>query len=291
LEHIVPFWFWAIVTFVYGTIVGSFLNVVIWRMPRDESIVNPPSHCPKCDTQLRGPDLVPLFSFLILGRKCRYCGAPIGWRYFTVELITGLLGVALYWQFHGSLFDFFLFALFSAALIAVVFIDLDHWIIPDQLNVFGVVLGVGRDILGLVMHESGHRLLHIPIPFTGVHVPMLWSVAGIVVCGAVFYAIAFFGELAFKKEAMGGGDIKLAAAIGAVLCGSVTSLFGVGLALLSFFIAVFIGSFIGIGMMIAQRSKAKEHMLPFGPMMVAGFLGTLFFGRQIIDWYLRFLMH
>lgn len=260
-------------------------------MPNDVSIVNPPSHCPKCNTRLRGLDLVPLLSFLALGRKCRYCGAPIGWRYFGVELLTGLIGVALFWKFQANLVDFFLFALFSAALVAVVFIDLDHWIIPDQLNVFGIVIGIGREVVGLVTHESGHSLLRIPIPFTGLYVPMLWSVAGMVICAAIFYGIAFFGELAFKKEAMGGGDVKLAGAIGAVLCGSFASWLGLGMALLSFFIAVFVGSIIGIALMIAQRAKENGHMLPFGPMMVVGVFVTLFYGRDMIGWYLAYLRH
>ncbi|HOK53836.1 MAG TPA: prepilin peptidase, partial [Armatimonadota bacterium] len=161
-------------------------------MPKDESVINPPSHCPKCNTRLRIPDLVPLFSFLILGRKCRYCGEPIGWRYFTVELITGLFLVALHMKYQLSV-DFFVFALFSAALIAVFFIDLDHWIIPDQLSVFAMVLGISRDILGLVTGEEGHVLMRIPVPFTSIDVPMLWSVAGLLICGAIFYGIAIFG--------------------------------------------------------------------------------------------------
>lgn len=275
------FWFWAVVVFVYGAIVGSFLNVCIWRMPNDESIVNPPSHCPKCNTKLRGLDLVPLFSFLLLGRKCRYCGAPIGWRYFSVELITGLVFVALYAKFRFEIVDFVTFALFSAALIAVFFIDLDHWIIPDQLSVFGIVLGITRDVVGLMMGHEGHALVRVPIPFTGVSLPMLHSIVGLLVCGAIFYAIAVFGEMAFKKEAMGGGDIKLAAAIGANVA--------LPLALLSFFIAVFVGSVIGIGMKIVQRGQEKDSYLPFGPMMVIGFIITLFFGQTIVDWYAGYL--
>jgi leader peptidase (prepilin peptidase)/N-methyltransferase len=276
------------VVFVYGTVIGSFLNVCIYRIPKDESIINPPSHCPKCNTKLRGLDLVPLLSFLALGRKCRYCGAPIGWRYFTVELITGLVFVALFARYKFQI-DFFTFALFAAALIAIFFIDLDHWIIPDQLSVFGIALGVGRDILGFVIGEKGHVLLRIHIPFTGIEFPMLWSIAGLVVCGAIFYAIAIFGELAFKKEAMGGGDIKLAAAIGAVFCAHITATLGLGLALLSFFIAVFVGSVVGIGMKILRRGSGKENYLPFGPMMVIGVVITWFLGKTIIDLYMGYL--
>jgi leader peptidase (prepilin peptidase)/N-methyltransferase len=275
-----PFSLGAAVVFIYGAVVGSFLNVCISRMPKDESIIKPPSHCPKCNTKLRALDLIPLVSFLALGRKCRYCGAPIGWQYFIVELTTALMSVALYAK-YGFSADFFAFALLSAALIAVFFIDLAHWIIPDQLSIFGIALGVGRDIFGLIMGHEGHSLLHIQVPFTGLEIPMLRSVSGLLICGIIFYAIAIFGELLFKKEAMGGGDIKLAAAIGANVA--------LSLALLSFFIAVFAGSLIGIAMKIARRGQGKDSYLPFGPMMVIGVFVTLFVGRQIIDTYLGFL--
>jgi len=253
-------------------------------MPKDESIIKPPSHCPKCGTQLRTLDLVPLISFLALRRKCRYCGEPIGWRYFLVELATGILSVALFWKYvgiEGNLPDFLAFALFSASLIAVFFVDLEHWIIPDQLSVFGIVVGIARDVYGVVMHEAAHAPYQISIPFTGFELPMLRSIAGLVICGGLFYLIAVLGEAAFKKEAMGGGDIKLAAAVGAVL--------SLPLALLSFFVAVFIGSVVGVGMKIAARKEQKDSYLPFGPMMVVGVVVVLFFGKSVIDIYLRYL--
>ncbi|MEN6371504.1 MAG: prepilin peptidase [Armatimonadota bacterium] len=285
------FWFWALVVFIYGAVIGSFLNVCIYRMPIEQSIIYPPSHCPKCNKKLRWIDNIPLLSFLMLRCKCRYCGEPISWRYFTVELITGLISVALFAE-YGFAVNFFLYALFTAALIAVFFIDLEHWVIPDQLSVwFGMSIGVVRDIYGLVMHEEGHTLLHIPVPFTGIEIPMLWSVAGLFICGGIFLAIAELGTRAFKKEAMGGGDVKLAGAIGAVFCGAVTSGLGLGLALLSFFIAVFAGSIIGIGWMIAHKGQENSNTLPFGPMMVSGVLITMFFGNQLINWYMQFLHH
>lgn len=250
-------------------------------MPNDKSIVNPPSHCPKCNTKLRALDLVPLISFLLLGRKCRYCGVPIGWRYFNVELLTGVVFLALYVKYQFDVVDFVTFALFSAALIAVFFIDLEHWIIPDQLSVFGIALGIVRNVIGLVMGEEGYSLQHIPVPFTGIHIPMLQSISGLLICGAIFYAIAVFGELAFKKEAMGGGDIKLAAAIGATL--------SLPLALLSFFIAILVGSVIGVTVKIMRRGQEKDNYLPFGPMMVLGVFVTLFVGREIVDWYAGYL--
>jgi leader peptidase (prepilin peptidase) / N-methyltransferase len=198
----VPFGFWAVVVFVYGTIIGSFLNVCIYRMPKDESISDPPSHCPKCNTRLRILDLVPMFSFLLLRRKCRYCGEPISWRYFVVELTTGLLMVAIYWKYQNVLTDFFAFALFSAALIAVFFIDLENWIIPDQLCIFGIVLGIGKDVFNIFDGQKNQALMHIPVVFTGIKIPMLNSILGMVVCGGLMLLIGVVGSKLFA----GGGE-------------------------------------------------------------------------------------
>jgi leader peptidase (prepilin peptidase)/N-methyltransferase len=267
-----PIWLGAAICFIYGAVVGSFLNVIIYRLPKDESIIYPPSHCPQCDTRLRAWDLAPIFSFLLMGRRCRYCHTPISWRYLGVETLTGLLAVGLYLKYGFSV-EFFIFAFFSAALIAVFFIDLDHLIIPDELVIIGIVLGIARDVIGLVMHEPGWGLISLPVPFTGFEVPMLRSIAGMVACGVIFYTIAVVSEWAFKKEAMGGGDIKLAAAVGANLA--------IMQALLSFFVAVFVGSVIGIGLMVLGR-KGRRDYLPFGPMMVIGVWAVLLFYTQLI---------
>ena len=135
-----PIWLGSAIAFVYGVVVGSFLNVCICRLPEEQSIVTPPSHCPKCNTKLKGMDLVPLFSFLLLGRKCRYCGAPISWRYFIIELVTGLVWVATYLKFGYSI-DFFAYVLFLSALMVAFVVDFEHFIIPDQVWIVGVVLG------------------------------------------------------------------------------------------------------------------------------------------------------
>ncbi|MDO8588165.1 MAG: prepilin peptidase [Armatimonadota bacterium] len=285
-----PFYLSAAIAFIYGTVVGSFLNVCIWRMPRDQSIIRPPSHCPNCDGKLRAWELIPLFSYLLLGRKCARCGAPISWRYFGVELLTGLFYIALVY-YYGWRLEFFTFALFGSALIAAFFVDLEHWIIPDQLNIFGIVVGVAHDLAALALIEVGHPeavffkpVLTIPVPFTTASFPMLQSIVGIVICGAIFYAIAVFGELAFKKEAMGGGDIKLAAAIGANL--------PISLALLSFFVAVALGSVIGIAWMLVMRAMRREFKsyVPFGPMMVTGAFVVIFLGSRIISAYMGYMM-
>ena len=266
-----PEWLGILIAFIYGTVVGSFLNVCIWRLPRDESIIKPGSHCPSCNQLLRAWDLVPLFSFLAQRCRCRYCGAKISWRYFGVELLTGVYFVIVLHSF-GWTIDSLAYALFGASLIAIFFIDLEHWIIPDQLSLFGIGLGIARDTIGLV---SGSRsFLWIPIPWADGKLPLPQSIAGILACGGVFLAIAFVSYYIFKKEGVGGGDIKLAAAIGANIA--------IGQAMLSFFLAVALGSIIGIGLILARKKTRKDYV-PFGPMMVAGALVTIFYGRQIVD--------
>ena len=266
-----PEWLGILIAFVYGTVVGSFLNVCIWRLPRDESIIKPGSHCPSCNQLLRAWDLVPLFSFLLQRCRCRYCGGKISWRYFGVELLTGLYFVLVLHQF-GWTIDSLAYALFGASLIAVFFIDLEHWIIPDQLSLFGIGLGVARDVTGLA--TGSRSFLWIPIPGLHRELPIPQSVGGILACGGVFLVIAIVSYYIFKKEGVGGGDIKLAAAIGANIA--------IGQAMLSFFLAVALGSIIGIGLILARKKTRKDYV-PFGPMMVAGALVTIFCGRHIVD--------
>ena len=144
-----PEWFWYPITFLYGAFVGSFLNVLIYRLPLGLSVSSPPSHCPRCNNYLRPWDNIPLFAFLSLGARCRYCRAPISWRYFAIELVTACLWVALYHRVSGtsgvSWVDFVAQALFVSVLVAMIFIDLDHFIAPDELNIVAFILGLGRD--------------------------------------------------------------------------------------------------------------------------------------------------
>src|SRR5437870_197689 len=128
-------WFWSVTAFLFGVNIGSFLNVVIWRLPLGGSLVEPKySYCPHCKRRLTAIDLIPLLSFLFLGRRCRTCKAPISWRYFTVELLTGLLFFALALQFHQSAPDAVSLMLFAALLVPITFIDLDIFEIPSSLN-------------------------------------------------------------------------------------------------------------------------------------------------------------
>jgi len=247
--------------FALGSIVGSFLNVCIYRLPRDRSIVSPPSHCPQCGARLRALDLVPLFSFLALGRKCRFCGGPIGWRYFTVELITGALFLAA-WFASGESLQVVPDWIFVAAVIAVVFTDLDHMIIPDGLVVAALVAGVAS--WGIAAASGQLALLSVLLPWEGIAFPR-W-VAGGVVGLVVFIGVRAFSQLLFRREGMGLGDVKLAAAIGAML--------GPGMAMLSFGLAVATGAVVGLAL-IALRVRRRMEYLPFGPFLAVAALVAL----------------
>lgn len=280
-----PPWFGSLIAFVYGTVVGSFLNVCIYRLPNEQSIVTPPSHCPKCNTRLRGLDLVPLFSFLLLGRKCRYCKTPISWRYFSVELLTGLLFVATYLR-YGYNIDFFAYALFISALLVAFFVDLDLFIIPDHVPILGIAIGLAKDVAHWVAGDL--HFVHIPLPFTQFKLPMLPSLTGAVVCFALFYLIAYVSYYAFRPKdeagreeyegAMGGGDVKLAAGIGAVV--------GLLPALVSFFIAVLLGTLVGVTAVLLKARAEKRGIpwrteIPFGPYMVAGAVAVILIYPQL----------
>lgn len=260
----------------------------IYRLPAEESIVHPPSHCPKCNTRLRGVDLVPLFSFLLLRRRCRYCKTPISWRYFGVELLTGLLFVATYLR-YGISIDCFVYVAFISAMLVAFFVDLDELIIPDQVVILGLLIGVGKDVAHIIAGDA--KLVHLaPL---GLSIPMLPSIVGMVVCAGVFYLISYGAYFAFRPKgskeeqeeyeeqggALGGGDISLAAAIGAVV--------GVAPALVSFFLAVIIGSVVGVTLMILKARADKKKglawraQIPFGPFMVTGAFAVIFIYPQL----------
>jgi leader peptidase (prepilin peptidase)/N-methyltransferase len=175
--------------FVIGSCIGSFLNVCIYRLPKDLSIVSPPSFCPQCRTPVRGYDNIPLLSYLLLRGKCRSCGAKISGRYPLVEALTGTFAVALFLKFGLSVSFFASFA-FTAALIVITFIDLDHRIIPDVISLPGIAAGFGLTFL-------------LPTPS--------WteSLIGLVVGGGSLYLVAIGYEALTKREGMSGRDVKL----------------------------------------------------------------------------------
>jgi leader peptidase (prepilin peptidase)/N-methyltransferase len=247
--------------FVFGAVVGSFLNVVIHRLPRGESLVRPRSRCPGCGQPIRAVDNIPLLSFILLGGRCRACRARIPWRYPLVELLSGLLCTALLATF-GLTPTFFGFFAFAASLLAVTFIDLDHQIIPDSISLPGIAVGLGMSFI-----------LRPGWPGYGPLSALLAALIG----GGLLWGVAVAYRLVRGVEGMGFGDVKLLAMMGAFL----------GLRALPVILLVgsLSGAAAGLGLMLAA-GKGLKQAIPFGPFLVLGAYCYLFFGEGLIGWYL-----
>ena len=248
----------CIFAFLFGTVVGSFLNVCISRMPKEESVVTPPSHCPLCNYLIRWYDNIPIISYLLLRGKCRGCGARISLLYPVVELLNGLLTLALFLRFGLSLTFLALF-LFCSALVVITFIDLEHQIIPDEISLPGIVIGF---VFSFFL--PGHTWLN--------------SLLGILMGGGSLLLVAYGYQWLTGKEGMGGGDIKLLAMMGALM-GWKSVLFIV-------FASSLIGSVVGITMILVQNKDSKLA-IPFGPYLSFGAMLYIFYGPQLIQWYLN----
>jgi leader peptidase (prepilin peptidase)/N-methyltransferase len=236
------------------------LNVCIHRLPRSLSLVRPRSMCPACKSQIAFYDNIPIVSYLVLLGKCRRCGARISLRYPLVEAVTGLFAVGVFtrYGFNGQGLLFFTFA---AALVVVTFIDLDHRVIPNVITYPGIALGFGASFLTK------------PMTYTD-------SILGILLGGGILFAVASGYYLLTKKEGMGGGDVKLLAMIGAFL-GWKGAVF-----------TIFVGSAVGtvLGIAVALRTEeGRKTAVPFGPFLSLGALLYLFFGPQLVDWYVGML--
>ena len=205
--------FWAVTAFIFGITIGSFLNVVIWRLPRNQSLMSPShSYCPKCEKSLSAIDLIPLLSFLALGRKCRQCKAPISWRYFNVELLTGILFVLLTVHFLPNVPDCLAALAFACVLVPIFFIDLNTLMIPTSLNLLALAIPVARDVWGIAQHEPNHALISGWLPT---------FVPGALVGALIFGVIRIAGWVWKRVEAMGLGDVLLGRGMGAMLVGLV----------------------------------------------------------------------
>ena len=246
-----------IFAFIFGAVVGSFLNVCICRLPHGKSIAFPPSACPLCGNRIRWYDNIPIISFLVLKAKCRACQAPISWRYPLVEGLNGLLTLFLFSKFGFSV-SFLALFLFCSSLVVITFIDLDHQIIPDEISLPGIAAGF---------------IFSFFLPWSG----WLNSLLGILLGGGSLFLVAWGYEKLTGKEGMGGGDIKLLAMMGAFL--------GWRSVLFIVFAASLVGSVIGVTVMMLQKKDGKLA-IPFGPFLAFGAVLYLFYGRQIIFWYL-----
>ena len=266
------------VVFVFGLIVGSFLNVCIVRLPRGGSIVNPPSHCPRCRNRIKFYDNIPLISFLLLRAKCRNCGEPISWRYPLVELTNALLYVGIVSEFWiGG--EAFMMMVLCSSLIVITVIDYDHMIIPDKITLPGML--VGLTLAPFFMSPLGDPLpfnLEALIPHAGPYLTgFLNSLIGLILGGGLLLSIGWAWEKLRHIEAMGGGDVKLMGMVGSFL--------GWKGALLTIMLGALAGSVIGVSLIALKRHK-MEKLIPFGPFLAAGALASAFYGPDIVLWYL-----
>lgn len=243
------FWklYWDLTVFALGACWGSFMNVCIWRIPREESVVRPRSHCPQCEHLITWRDNIPLLSWLLLRGRCRQCGGRISFRYFMVELLTALLFLAI-WRLYGPEVRTPLYWLLGFGLLLGTYVDIDHMILPDRVTIGGIWTGLLFSLLfpvlqGTVSHGEG----------------LLRSVIGMALGGGLLWGVAVVGKAIFKKDAMGFGDVKLLAALGAW--------FGWQSIPFIVFVSSLTGSVAGVAL-IAVGRKGLQSRIPFGPYIV-----------------------
>lgn len=278
----------SVVSFVFGASIGSFLNVVIWRVPRGESIVRPPSHCPRCGSPIRWYQNIPIVSWLALRGRCANCRAPISPRYILVETLTGVLFLAAFMR-YGNLAP--LAWVWIALMIVGSFIDFDLRLLPDFVTVGGMIYGVsvaavvwviaawfGVDIR-LFSAGSAAWPVHSLYPFA---LEPLWSIVGLAFGLGLLWLIRFLGTLAFRREAMGLGDVLLMGGIGAI--------FGFEAVLVTLVLSAVAGSVVGVALILVSKVKLGSFVeIPYGPYICMGCLAWMFWGPELVNWYLNIL--
>jgi leader peptidase (prepilin peptidase)/N-methyltransferase len=241
----------TVIALMMGAVIGSFLNVVIVRLPKGESFVSPHSICRACGTPIRWFDNIPIASFLWLRGRCRQCGVAIAWRYPLVEGLTAALFLLTVWRI-GWRIELIPAWLFVAALVAIAAIDLEHQIIPDAITLPGIVVG-------------------FLFSFIAASLPWLDSLLGVLAGGGIPFVV-----IVVSRGGMGGGDMKLGAMLGAFL--------GYKLALVAIFSGVVLGGLVA-GILLAKGLRARKDPIPFGPFLAGGGVVALLFGEGLIRWY------
>jgi leader peptidase (prepilin peptidase)/N-methyltransferase len=239
-----------------GLCVGSFLNVCIHRLPLKQSVVHPRSRCPKCGYMLRWYDNLPVLSYAMLRARCRSCGNPISLQYPLIEVITAIVFVA-HWYAFGATVLLPVRLLFGCALIVLFMIDLEHQILPDVITLPGIVIGVA---LSLFLPPG-----------------LVDSLLGVVVGGGLLWGIAELWYRLRKVEAMGFGDVKMLAMVGAWL--------GIKMVMLTFVLSSMMGGLVGV-VLIASRRADMATKVPFGTMLAVGALIASLYGGPLLAWYL-----
>ena len=281
---IMVYWYtcMTIMVFALGACIGSFLNVCIYRIPREESIVHPRSHCPACNTLIPWYWNIPLLSWILLRGKCRFCKAPITPRYLIVETITAVLFVLIWLKLdwignpllgltpmhNAGLIP--VYWLVMSGLILGTFVDFEHLIIPDRVTLGGI-------LAGLVLSPLVPALHGVTGPLESFLKALLGAAAG----WGLLWGISWFGRLLFRKEAMGFGDVKLIGAIGAFL--------GWRAVLFTVAVSSLIGSIVGLVLVFTGR-KAMQSRIPYGPYLALAAILWILWGTQWWDAYIRFMM-
>lgn len=283
--NLIPLPFVCVTIGVFGAIIGSFLNVVIHRLPREESIVFPNSRCPSCETPIAFYDNVPVLSYLLLGGRCRSCKVHISARYPAVEALTGLLWAAVAWR-DGLTFALPFDLVFVTALVALIFIDAEHMILPNAITYPGIVFAlIARVAIPYLM--AAPYFDDLPMLLNGAlegmphwAASLIGGVIGALVGGGSLWLMGWAWQRLRGVEAMGLGDVKMMFMVGAYL--------GWRLTILTIFFGALSGSVIGILITLREGRKDLQSLLPYGVYLGIGSIVALFFGSRIVNWYMGF---
>lgn len=272
----------TVLTFVWGACVGSFLNVCVYRIPRELSVVSPRSRCPHCGKPIPWYFNIPLVSYLALRGRCAFCKAHITARYVIVELLVAVLFLLVWFKLDvpeslrlaglGVFTDWRLlpvYWLFVSGLVLGTFVDLEHMIIPDRVTLGGIFAGLALSALVPSMHDQEHWAASL-----------LSSAVGAAVGWGLLWAVSVLGKMVFRKDAMGFGDVKLMGAIGAFL--------GWPAVLFTVFVSSLFGSLVGVSL-IATGRKQMQSRIPYGPYLALGAAVWLFWGPALWGWYTTLL--
>jgi len=252
----------TVVIIIIGTLIGSFLNVCISRIPRKESIIYPPSHCISCGAKLKPFDLIPIFSYIHNKGRCKYCGQKISLQYPVIEILTGIVFLLSFFSFGLSV-ELAFYTILFCILIVISGIDYSHQIIPDSLVVLSFIIGITFKL-------TGHLFLGQAFSFFN-------SLLGMVIGGGFLLLIAVI-----SNGGMGGGDIKLMAALGYWVGWKYT--------ILSLLLSFILGGILSL-VLLLLKIKSRGEMIPFGPFLALGFFVTALYGESIITWYINTIIY
>ena len=291
------YWLFSLYAFCFGAAVASFLNVCIWRIPREESVVRPPSHCPKCNAPIRWYQNIPILSWLALRGRCANCREPISPRYIGVETLGGVLFLLVFLQwatpfFVGGMPPLGLVGVRNVLMVPVgwyavanlifgSFVDYDHQWIPDRVTIGGMIAGVLFSVFVPEMHAF--EIFFFSRGELTWRCSLMWSLAGMAFGFGTLWLLGEIFSRIFKKDAMGFGDVKLIGAVGAF--------FGPVAVLFTLFASAVVGSVVGVAMIWRGRARLGGFTaIPYGPYLAFGALLWLFWGPRIALWYLGLLM-